>query len=132
VYCLEVYPRGKILDWLKKDLQKRREEIETRATPRPVPVVMFFHFNLHGPYSDWWTEEQKEDFYKIIEPHKDRIAFLAVGHLHSTYTATWKGIPQVNGSGTNLVKVDVSVNGNRTKETEKENEMKVDTTIIDV
>ncbi len=67
--------------WLVKQLAK----IGTTA-----PVVIFFHYNLVGAFSDWWTEQQKNDFYNVIQDYN--IKLIITGHLHFTYTHIWKGI----------------------------------------
>jgi len=65
--------------WLKKQLRDQDQ-----------PTIIFFHFNLKGPYSDWWTQKQKDAFYNAIKDYK--IVAILVGHHHITKVTEWKGI----------------------------------------
>jgi len=99
VYSLSEWPKKKTVDWLAAKLVRHFK-----------PFVLFFHYNLEGPFSDWWKPEEKEYLYEVgIRPHKDRLAFIAEGHHHSSYVKEWKGITVVNGGGDNAIRVSVHV-----------------------
>jgi predicted phosphodiesterase len=63
-------------------------------------IVIFFHFNMEGQYSDWWSDVEKETFYDTI---KDlNILCICVGHRHETYSNIyWKNIRVLSGAGVN-------------------------------
>lgn len=108
VFSLSEYPDARAVSWLKDRLN--------RQYAKDRPFVVFFHYNLEGPYSDWWKDSEKEAFYKAIEPHKDRLAFIAVGHVHWTKLSEWRGIRVVNGAGEGLIRLTVHRDGkNRLK-----------------
>lgn len=77
--CCHIYPDAKILKWLKKDLDK----VEG-------PIVIYFHYNLTGAYSNWWAkdkdedpelaEKRREEFFKVIA-NKD-VKLIITGHSH--------------------------------------------------
>ncbi len=68
------------MKWLKKDL----EDVGTQT-----PVVIFCHFNLVGPFSDWWKGANKDTFYNVIKDYNIKCVF--TGHLHDTFTQQWRG-----------------------------------------
>lgn len=103
VVSLGEYPTEDNIAWLERQL----------ASMRKRPVVLFFHFNLYGPFSDWWSDENKERLSEVLEPIKERVAFIAVGHHHSSYTGKWKDFNVVNGSGSDVVRVKVDVEQQR-------------------
>ena len=102
VYSLSEYPTKSSVDWFKKMLDQSTDK----------PFIVFFHYNLQGPYSDWWKDKEKDYFYKTIEPHKERCICIAEGHVHMTYVSSWKGIRVVNGAGDRLVSLKVTRNDN--------------------
>lgn len=70
--CLSVYPDDDGISFLKKDLknypQKKR--------------IIYFHYNLEGPFSNFWSKKDKQRFFKVIEPFRSTIVALLVGHYH--------------------------------------------------
>jgi hypothetical protein len=90
ILCCGLYPEEKCSNtcwnpmtktWLTKQLIK----IGTTA-----PIVIFFHYNLVGAFSDWWSDKEKDDFYAVIQDYN--VQLIITGHLHFTYTYVWKGI----------------------------------------
>jgi len=73
--CCGIYPKD--LKWLKK--QMRQDQ----------PHVIFFHYNLIGKWSDWWSEKEKTAFAKVIEPY--HIVAILVGHSHISEIQNWRG-----------------------------------------
>jgi hypothetical protein len=94
IYSLSQWPKMSTSDWLSK-----------RLALHSKPFVLFFHYNLQGPFSDWWTDKEKNHFYKVIKPHKNRILFVSEGHIHSSYVKEWNGIKVVNGAGNQAMQV---------------------------
>lgn len=85
VLCLDVYPKEANLVWLRRQLD--------RISP-DQPVAMFFHYAIEGPYSDWWTEEEKEAFANTIAGH--RIVAIFHGHAHESRHYVWRGYDVYN------------------------------------
>jgi hypothetical protein len=113
VISLSEYPTRENVQWMEKELS---DPLYARK-----PFVVFFHYNLEGPYSDWWGEADKAMLGSVLRPRADRCAFIAVGHHHfSDSTGMWNGIHVVNGSGDNAVKVDVTLTKNNNNNNENE------------
>jgi hypothetical protein len=85
VVCLDVYPTAANLRWLRGDLA---------AAGRRVPVVIYFHYSILGPFSDWWSEAEKEAFAKAIEGYN--VVGIFHGHFHGSYHYQWKGLDVFN------------------------------------
>lgn len=96
IICLSEYPR--------KD---RLEYLDTMLRSTTNYVVIFFHYNLYGPFSEFWSDEEKTNFYNAVIGYKDRLLFIATGHVHASYVDNWKGLLVVNGSGLEVVCIDV-------------------------
>ena len=99
IFSLSEYPNAHAVKWLKTQLEKEH---------KTEPFIVFFHFNLEGPYSDWWTSAEKDAFYKVVEPYLERLAFVGVGHVHWSNISNWRGIKVVNGAGDALIRVKVT------------------------
>ena len=80
--CLDMYPDAATRAWLASDLR--------RVGPRQ-PIVLFFHYSLAGPYSDFWEPEDKDAFAKAIEGRN--VAAIFHGHEHRTGPYVWRGHP---------------------------------------
>lgn len=78
---LNCYPKN--LRFLKKALTDR-------------PTVLVFHYNLQGPYSDFWSQYEKEAFFNVIKDYNIRL--ICTGHIHINKKSYWKGIPVVQAS----------------------------------
>ena len=78
--CLDEYPHAGNLRWLMHDLN---------AVGRDVPVVIYFHYALGGPFSENWSEEEKEAFAEAISGY--RVLGIFHGHVHSSRHYKWKG-----------------------------------------
>lgn len=99
--CLGLYPDEDGLRFLKNDLIKNTNK----------NVIIFFHYNLVGSYSDWWSNSEKEDFYDTIKNYK--IIGLLVGHHHISKVDNWKGYPVILSAYESIAKCTVT-NGNIT------------------
>jgi predicted phosphodiesterase len=76
--CCGEYPKD--LKWLKRVLDEDADQ----------PTFVCFHFNLEGPYSDWWSDKEKENFYDVVKDYK--ILSILCGHRHISAVQTWKDI----------------------------------------
>jgi cytolysin (calcineurin-like family phosphatase) len=81
VICLDEYPNAKALDWLRTDLA---------AVGQEVPVVIYFHYNLAGPFSDYWSAAEKAAFRKAVEGFN--VVGVFHGHWHSSAHYQWEGL----------------------------------------
>ncbi len=101
--CCGKYPQkimlGGTLAWLKSDLKKLAPE---------TPVVIFFHYNLTGPFSDWWSitcgnctctssKSEKDYFFDAIKNYNIQCIFF--GHVHYSYSALWRNKFRITGVG---------------------------------
>lgn len=90
--CLDRFPDDESVSFLKKDIVKHKDQ----------DMVIFFHYNPTGPWSDWWSDKDKERFYEIIKDYK--IKALLVGHWHISQTTEWKGLKVIMAGGRQLAK----------------------------
>lgn len=112
IFSLSIYPNKKRTNWFKDKLAKTSE-----------PFVVFFHYNLKGPYSDWWSDNEKDNFLTVLNKHKKRCVFIAEGHHHSSYFTHWNDFVVVNGANDSPILVDVETDQNN-------NIVKVDTKLL--
>lgn len=84
--CCSVYPKD--IKWLKKKLNKAKNN----------PVFIYFHYNLIGRYSDWWSDKDKDKFYETIKDHKNIKAILE-GHFHSSKIYNWRDFLVIRSAG---------------------------------
>ncbi len=85
--CMGIYPKD--IEWLKDNLPQNKES----------PVIIFYHYNTikSEPYSDWWSDKEKDIFYSTIKNHN--VLLIINGHLHGSKEDVWNGIKILRGSG---------------------------------
>jgi cytolysin (calcineurin-like family phosphatase) len=83
--CLDDYPRAEYRKWLKKDLAGAGKE---------RPLVIFFHYCILGPYSDWWSEKKKKQFRSAIKDFN--VIAIFHGHYHAEDYYQWEGYDVFN------------------------------------
>lgn len=66
------------------------------------PVLVVFHYNLTGPYSNFWSDGEKKNFLKIMKRWQKKIAAIVVGHYHITGESTWEGFKVIMGAADTL------------------------------
>ncbi|AIB51814.1 hypothetical protein E24_00114 [Faustovirus] len=88
---LGIFPNGIILPLLSLWLKYAKN-----------PVLLVFHYNLAGPYSNFWSDDEKKNFLKTITPYKSKIAAIVVGHHHMSGESTWNGLKVIMGAGETL------------------------------
>ncbi len=101
--CLGVYPDKNARKFLLRELCAHSDNI-----------VIYFHYNLEGQYSDWWSDDEKKRFLAILEPYRARIRLIIVGHRHENYNAIWNGYNVVSGAGSNVLMCTVDPSNNFT------------------
>lgn len=83
----DIYPNEKVLKWLRTDLEKNNDK----------RIIIFQHYNFDGPYSDWWTMDEKKKFYDVIKNYN--VVLLIEGHHHFSSEGSFMGIKTVNSGG---------------------------------
>ncbi len=83
--CLDEYPDKENLRWLRRDLAK---------AGRKLPIVIYFHFSISGPYSGSWSDREKEAFRKAIDGFN--IIGIFHGHYHRSGRYRWEGYDVYN------------------------------------
>jgi cytolysin (calcineurin-like family phosphatase) len=78
--CLDLHPDAANLAWLKRDLKR---------VGRRRPVVVFFHYSLEGPYSDFWETRDKDALARALEGFN--VLALFHGHYHGAGHYRWRG-----------------------------------------
>jgi hypothetical protein len=74
--------------WLESQLKS----IESK-TPG-APIVLFFHYSIVRPMSDWGAKGARDLFFNLIKNYN--IVAIITGHNHDTYTHLWRNkIPLV-------------------------------------
>lgn len=69
------YPNRSACNYFKSVAQKNK------------PTVLVCHFNFIGPYSDWWTNDEKKYFEKTIDGYN--IILIICGHIHANNRYVW-------------------------------------------
>ena len=80
--CLDMCPDATTRAWLHGELQ--------RVGP-DRPLVIYFHYSLEGPYSDFWEQADKDAFAAAIEGHN--VLAIFHGHEHRLGHYAWRGHP---------------------------------------
>ena len=85
--CLGEAPDETGLEFLATDLEH---------VARDVPVVLYLHYPLLGPYSDnWWSEgDYREQLYETIRGHN--VVGIFHGHYHASGAYGWRGYDVYN------------------------------------
>ena len=80
--CLDMYPDTKTREWLTRELEKLGKD---------QPMILFFHYSLEGPYSDFWEQQDKEDFARAILGYN--VVAIFHGHEHRVGHYIWRDHP---------------------------------------
>lgn len=80
--CLAEAPGDDGIEFLEKDLE---------GVAKDVPVVLYMHYPLLGPYSEtWWSKQNgPQKLQQVIEGHN--IVGIFHGHHHATGAYRWQG-----------------------------------------
>lgn len=89
--CLGIYPDDEGIRYLNSVLDGE------------TPTVLIFHYNLDGPWSDFWTTEEKDRFYNTIKGNKN-ILMIITGHIHASKEYLWNGFKVITCGGPGLMK----------------------------
>jgi len=93
---LGIYPTASNRKWLSTILGDDLEQ----------PRVIFYHYNTcTEPYSDFWTQKDKDAFGEVIRGYN--ILCICNGHYHASQYGKWKGIPVIKGSGSTIAFVEI-------------------------
>lgn len=83
--CLGRFPMPRHRVWLRRTL---------RAAGRKTPVVIFFHYNLVGPYSKMWDRRHKVRF--AVDIRGFNVVAIFHGHYHAEAYYRWRGVDVFN------------------------------------
>lgn len=99
--CLDVYPDRAGREYLRGVMAAHPDDY----------FIIYFHFNLEGPYSDWWSDAEKNAFAEVLIGH--RVALIVCGHWHTTALSQWRGYNVAMGAGSKvaLVTLDTGLHG---------------------
>lgn len=91
ILCLGVYPSKKCLRWLRQNMHRTK------------PTILFYHYNTkpEEPFSNWWKQTEKDNFYSVIKEYNNIIAIVN-GHVHHSSIKKWKGFTMLNGGGSKV------------------------------
>ena len=85
VISCDLCPGKKNIKWLEKQLEKIGPNL---------PIIIFFHYNMVGPFSDYWSKKEKRDFLKLCRYFKVIAVFH--GHLHQAQIKNIYGLDVFN------------------------------------
>jgi hypothetical protein len=80
--CLDMYPDATTRAWLARDLAR---------ISSGTPLVLFFHYSLEGPYSDFWEQADKDAFAADLAGRN--VLAIFHGHEHRVGHYMWRGHP---------------------------------------
>jgi cytolysin (calcineurin-like family phosphatase) len=72
------------VDFLRADLEKY-----AKAKNQPIIILMHYGFDPYG--LGWWSERERDVFYKTIKDYN--ILAIFWGHTHMVQSIEWRGIP---------------------------------------
>jgi predicted phosphodiesterase len=81
--CMGIYPKN--ISWLKAHLPKNKKQ----------PIVFYYHYNTRKgqPYSDWWSDKEKDTFFDTIYGYN--VQAIINGHLHTTQISDIQNIKYI-------------------------------------
>ena len=85
VISVDVCPGKKNIAWLEKELEKIGPYL---------PVVIFYHYNMVGPFSGFWSRAEKKRFIKLCRQFN--VIGIFHGHLHQAEIKNICGIDIFN------------------------------------
>lgn len=80
--CLDMYPDAKTLLWLQRELDR---------AGRTRPLILYFHYSLDGPYSDFWEQAEKDALADALAGYN--VLAIFHGHEHRVGHYEWRGHP---------------------------------------
>jgi len=86
--CLGLYPDAAALKYFNTVANKS------------LPIVVFFHYNLVGDWSNWWSDQEKDDFLITITGYQ--IKLIVTGHIHICASYQWNNYPVITCGGQGL------------------------------
>lgn len=95
LFC-DVYPDAGVCAWMENTL-----------IGNVLPILVFFHYNLQGVYSDWWSDVEKEAFRNVVSGQ--RVLGIFVGHLHNSYVEKWHDYSVYGTAGDTFAVCDVDI-----------------------
>lgn len=92
--CLGKYPNSAGINFFQQVITATKDEF---------PYVVFYHYNMEGPYSDFWTDQEKTNFKNFI--NDKNVSCVLHGHIHQTastliYTNQQKYVVAMSGAAT--------------------------------
>ena len=97
--CLDICPNDESLIYLTN--------VFLSMENKEQPVILFWHYNLTGKWSDWWPEENKQRLHSIITGFNINVVLIIVGHAHISQQIKWNDINVVSGAGEGLAKYTI-------------------------
>lgn len=97
--CLDVYPDKKAREYLSGVMNKWPND----------RYIIYFHYNLEGDYSDWWSDSDKTKFANMLSGRN--IALIICGHLHKNALTKWRGYNVAMGAGSKVAEVIIASDG---------------------
>lgn len=76
-----------LLETDKPTLQWLQEILST--VDHSEPIVLMFHYPIHGDYSDWWHKSEKDSLYNAIKNYN--VIAILVGHAHANKVFSFRG-----------------------------------------
>jgi UDP-2,3-diacylglucosamine pyrophosphatase LpxH len=85
--CLGKYPDKEALLYLSQVILQSGTD---------KPYVLFFHYNIVGEWSQFWTDIEKQNFLSFIDENKLNVSCICHGHIHATYNSVIQTPNQTN------------------------------------
>lgn len=95
------YPSTKAVDFLSEELRTGLSDDN---------IIIGFHYNVEGDWSDWWSQNDKINFLHALEPYRKQIRLIVVGHRHENYLLSWHGYNVISGAGSRVVLCKIDPN----------------------
>lgn len=91
---LNIFPGGE--GDARNSLAFLKEDLEKCVGRQGLPVVLFHHYEYYFEPEQWFSYEDQERFYQVIEGYP--IIAIFAGHTHCLRHYYWRGIPVFNAT----------------------------------
>ncbi len=85
---LNVYPGNS--EEAEKSLAFLKYDLENNLIKKDTPIILFHHYGFDGYSDDWWTSEERYDYYTLIKDFN--VIAIFQGHQHDMFHLVWNGI----------------------------------------
>jgi hypothetical protein len=99
ISSLSLYPDKKAVDTICNNLDK---------LPSNSRHILFWHYNMIGDLSDWWSQAEKDYVSAKLLSGKYNILCCLTGHLHETQIFKYSNVPFFGAGGNEFIAIRIN------------------------